>query len=210
MKHETNILDAAAILSAITGVLYGLGAYVVIRLVGVENPNTLYIAFCVGLTFALLLFPYLVLSQKRKERKYARFEEILSSPIFCRANANFFTAPGKPCNGRIYLCEKEIVFASLEKRTPLVDRVAWDEIENVQAYRQMNVTIKVNDGRAYCMQTPDFDVIAAALQERNIRFARQTGELKMEIIPVTEPPCKPRPVLVVDVGEKHFLRAHRG
>ena len=86
-------MKAKAVLSVITGFFFGLIGYFVLLLLDIDQPFQL--GALSGLLFALLLFPVLVVYGNIMDKRYAKFEKEITSPIFYKTNGNFNLGNGK-------------------------------------------------------------------------------------------------------------------
>ena len=112
-------MKAKVFLSAFTGFLFGLIGYFVLLLLDIDQPFQL--AALSGLLFALLLFPVLVVYGNIMDKRYAKFEKEITSPIFYKTNGNFNLGNGKVKNGNVYFCEAGIVCVCLEEKPYTLD-----------------------------------------------------------------------------------------
>ena len=149
-------MKAKVFLSAFTGFFFGLIGYFVLLLLDIDQPFLL--AVMSGLLSALLLFPFLVVYEKIMEKRYAKFEKEITSPIFYKANGNFNLGNGKVKNGNIYFCEAGIVCVCLEEKPYTLDEILLQNIDHyTYTFSQLNVF--TNDGRLFVITVPKADEI---------------------------------------------------
>ena len=149
-------MKAKVFLSAFTGFFFGLIGYFVLLLLDIDQPFQL--AVMSGLLSALLLFPFLVVYEKIMEKRYAKFEKEITSPIFYKANGNFNLGNGKVKNGNIYFCEAGIVCVCLEEKPYTLDEILLQNIDHyTYTFSQLNVF--TNDGRLFVITVPKADEI---------------------------------------------------
>ena len=149
-------MKAKGFLSAFTGFFFGLIGYFVLLLLDIDQPFQL--AVMSGLLSALLLFPFLVVYEKIMEKRYAKFEKEITSPIFYKANGNFNLGNGKVKNGNIYFCEAGIVCVCLEEKPYTLDEILLQNIDHyTYTFSQLNVF--TNDGRLFVITVPKADEI---------------------------------------------------
>ena len=156
-------MKAKAVLSIITGLFFGLIGYFVLLLLDIDQPFQL--AALSGLLFALLLFPVLVVYGNIMDKRYAKFEKELTSPIFYKTSGNFNLGNGKIKNGNIYFCEAGIVCVCLEEKPYTLDEILLQDIDRyTYTFSQLNVF--TNDGRLFVITVPRADEIIDLLMRK--------------------------------------------
>ena len=156
-------MKAKAILSAITGFFFGLITYLVLRCI--EESDALILAVISGLLVYLLLFPFLIIYGKVLDKRYAKFEQEITSPIFYKTNGNFNLGNGKVKNGNIYFCESGIVCVCLEEKPYTLDEILLQNIDHyTYTFTQLNVF--TNDGRLFVITVPKADEIIDLLMRK--------------------------------------------
>ena len=150
-------------LSAFAGFLFGLMGYFVLRLFDVDQPFQL--AVISGLLFALLLLPVLVINGNIMDKRYAKFEKNITSPIFYKTNGNFILDNGKVKNGNIYFCEAGIVCVCLDEKPYSLDEILLQDIERYQC-DNIHLNIFAKDGREFVLTTPDAANIIKVLEQK--------------------------------------------
>ena len=156
-------MKAKVFLSAFAGFLFGLLEYLVLQLIDFDLSFQL--AMACGLLFALLLFPFLVVYEKIVNRRYAKFEQEITSPIFYKTNGNFNLGNGKVKNGNIYFCEAGIVCVCLEEKPYTLDEILLQNIDHyTYTFTQLNVF--TNDGRLFVITVPKADEIIDLLMRK--------------------------------------------
>ena len=156
-------MKAKVFLSAFTGFLFGLIAYFVLLLLDIDQP--LQLAVISGLLFALLLFPVLVVYGNTMDKRYAKFEKEITSPIFYKINGNFNLGNGKIKNGNIYFCEAGIVCVCLEEKPYTLDEILLQDVERYQ-FDNIHLNIFAKDGRIFVITLPDAQKVIEVLQEK--------------------------------------------
>ena len=156
-------MKAKVFLSAFTGFLFGLIGYFVLLLLDIDQPVQL--AALSGLLFALLLFPVLVVYGNIMDKRYAKFEKEITSPIFYKTSGNFNLGNGKIKNGNIYFCEAGIVCVCLEEKPYTLDEIRLQDIDRyTYTFSQLNVF--TNDGRLFVITVPKADEIIDLLMRK--------------------------------------------
>lgn len=148
---------------AFTGFLFGLIGYFVLLLLDIDQPFQL--AVLSGLLFALLLFPVLVVYGQIMDKRYAKFEREIASPIFYETNGNFNLGNGKIKNGNIYFCEAGIVCICLEDKPYSLDEILLQDIERYQ-FDNIHLNIFAKDGRIFVITLSDAQKIIEVLREK--------------------------------------------
>lgn len=156
-------MKAKVFLSAFTGFFFGLIGYFVLLLLDIGQPFQL--AALSGLLFALLLFPVLVVYGNIMDKRYAKFEKEITSPIFYKTNGNFNLGNGKVKNGNVYFCEDGIVCVCLEEKPYTLDEILLQDIDRyTYTFSQLNVF--TNDGRVFVITVPKADEIIDLLMRK--------------------------------------------
>ena len=156
-------MKANVFLSAFTGFLFGLIGYFVLLLLDIDQP--LQLAVISGLLFALLLFPVLVVYGNIMDKRYAKFEKEITSPIFYKTNGNFNLGNGKFKNGNIYFCEAGIVCVCLEEKPYTLDEILLQNIDHY-TYTFTQLNIFTNDDRLFVITVPKVDEIIDILMRK--------------------------------------------
>ncbi len=156
-------MKAKVILSAFAGFLFGLFGYFVLRLIDFDLSFQLAVAS--GLLFALLLFSFLVVYEKIVNRRYTKFEQEITSPIFYKTNGNFNLGNGKVKNGNIYFCEAGIVCVCLEEKPYTLDEILLQNIDHY-TYTFTQLNIFTNDDRLFVITVPKVDEIIDILMRK--------------------------------------------
>ena len=156
-------MKAKVFLSAFTGFLFGLIGYFVLLLLDIDQPVQL--AALSGLLFALLLFPVLVVYGNIMDKRYAKFEKEITSPIFYKTGGNFNLGNGKIKNGNIYFCEAGIVCVCLEEKPYTLDEILLQNIDHY-TYTFTQLNIFTNDDRLFVITVPKVDEIIDILMRK--------------------------------------------
>ena len=156
-------MKAKVFLSAFTGFFFGLIGYFVLLLLDIDQPFQL--AALSGLLFALLLFPVLVVYGNIMDKRYAKFEKEITSPIFYKTNGNFNLGNGKVKNGNVYFCETGIICVCLEEKPYTLDEILLQDIERFQ-FDNIHLNIFAKDGRMFVLTTPDAAKIVEVLRQK--------------------------------------------
>ena len=156
-------MKAKVFLSAFTGFLFGLIGYFVLLLLDIDQPFQL--AALSGLLFALLLFPVLVVYGNIMDKRYAKFEKEITSPIFYKTNGNFNLGNGKVKNGNVYFCEAGIICVCLEEKPYTLDEILLQDIDRY-TYTFLQLNVFTNDGRLFVITVPRADEIIDLLMRK--------------------------------------------
>ena len=156
-------MKAKVILSAFAGFLFGLLGYFILLLLHIDQAFLL--AVLSGLLFALLLFPVLIVYGNIMNKRYAKFEQEITSPIFYKTNGNVNLGNGKVKNGNIYFCEAGIVCVCLEEKPYTLDEILLQDIERYQ-FDNIHLNIFAKDGRVFVLTIPDAAKIIDVLRKK--------------------------------------------
>lgn len=156
-------MKAKVILSAFAGFLFGFISYFVFLLLDIQQPFQF--AALSGLLFALLLFPVLIVYGNIMDKRYAKFEQEITSPIFYKTNGNFNLGNGKVKNGNIYFCEAGIVCVCLEEKPYTLDEILLQNI-NHYTYTFTQLNVFTNDGKLFVITVPKADEIIDILMRK--------------------------------------------
>lgn len=156
-------MKTKAFLAAFGGIFFGLIGYFVLPLLDIDQPFQL--AVLSGLLFALALFSFLVVYGNIMDKRYAKFEKEITSPIFYKTNGNFNLGNGKVKNGNVYFCEAGIVCVCLEEKPYTLDEILIQNIDRyTYTFSQLNVF--TNDGRLFVITVPKADEIIDLLMRK--------------------------------------------
>lgn len=155
-------MDAKMLLSAITALFFALAGYFVMLLLNVDHPFVF--AGLSSLLCYLLMFPLWVIYEKVMNKRYAKIEKEITSPVFFKANSNFNLANGKVKNGNIYFCDVGIICVSGEKPYTL-DEIPLQNISRI-THTLSHLTICTSDGRLFIITTPKAKEIVAILTQK--------------------------------------------
>ena len=156
-------MKAKVFLSAFTGFFFGLIGYFVLLLLDIDQPFQL--AALSGLLFALLLFPVLVVYGNIMDKRYAKFEKEITSPIFYKTNGNFNLGNGKVKNGNVYFCEDGIICVCLEEKPYTLDEILLQNIDHY-TYTFSELNVFTNDERLFVITAPRADEIIDLLMRK--------------------------------------------
>ena len=157
-------MKAKAFLSAFAGFFFGLIGYFILLLLDIDQPFQL--AAFSGLLFALLFFPVLGIYEVIVERRYAKFEKNIISPIFYQTGTLIALNKKNVRNGKVYFCETGIVLITLDEKPYLLEEIL---LQNIERYYFDNIHLNVytNDGRVFILTFPNVKEAIAALKKRN-------------------------------------------
>ena len=156
-------MKTKAFLAAFGGIFFGLIGYFVLLLLDIDQPFQL--AVLSGLLFALLLFPVLVVYGNIMDKRYAKFEKEITSPIFYKTNGNFNSGNGKVKNGNVYFCETGIICVCLEEKPYTLDEILLQNIDHY-TYTFSELNVFTNDGRLFVITVPRADEIIDLLMRK--------------------------------------------
>ena len=157
-------MKAKVILSAVTGLFFGLGTY--IFLLYREIGNALLLGLFSGLFFYLILFVFLIIHEKVMNKKYAEYEKKITSPVFHKTNGNFKLYNGTVKNANIYFCEDGIALISLDEKPYVMEEILKIDICSIQC-DDIHFDINTNDGTLYVITMPDAKLVFNKLKEKD-------------------------------------------
>jgi hypothetical protein len=99
------------------------------------------------------------------DKRYAKFEKEITSPIFYKTNGNFNLGNGKVKNGNVYFCEAGIVCVCLEEKPYTLDEILLQDIERFQ-FDNIHLNIFAKDGRMFVLTAPDAAKIIEVLRQK--------------------------------------------
>ena len=150
------------ILTAFFGVMLAIPTFLIIIFIMPEVALPLSLA--AGLLSALMMFLFLVIYERIVNRKFAKFEATIASPVLYKSNGNIRL--GKKVKiGNLYFCENGVVFASLEERPYVIHRLLFEDIK-MWEFVFIHVNIHMNDGKIYQYQIPDVPQAQETLEEK--------------------------------------------
>jgi hypothetical protein len=100
-----------------------------------------------GLLFALLLFVILIVNETITDKRYARFEKEITSPVFYKTNGNFCLGDSVK-NGNIYFCEDGIVCVCMDEKPYTLDEILLQNIDHFR-YTSTQLSIFTDDERVF-------------------------------------------------------------
>ena len=157
-------MKAKALSSAITGFFFALITYFLLQYL--EIDDALLISVFGGLLFYILLFIFLLVYGKIVDKKYAKFEKEITSPIFYKTNGNFNLGNGKVKNGNIYFCEAGIVCLCLDEKPYTLDEILLQDVDRYQ-FDDIHLNIFTKDGRLFVITLPDAKNVIKTLKEKD-------------------------------------------
>ena len=150
------------ILSVFFGAMFAIPTFLIIIFIMPEVALPLSIA--AGLFSTLMMFLFLVIYERILNRKFAKFEATIASPILYKTNGNIHFGK-KVKNGNLYFCENGVVFASLEEKPHVIHRLLLENIK-MWEFVFIHVNIHMKDGKIYQYQIPDVPQAQKTLEEK--------------------------------------------
>ncbi len=157
-------MKAKAVLSAIAGFFFALITYFLLQYL--EIQEALLISVFGGLLYYILLLLFLLVYGKIMDKRYAKFEEEITSPIFYKTNGNFNLGNGKVKNGNIYFCEAGIVCLCLDEKPYTLDEILLQDVDHYQ-FDNIHLNIFTKDGRLFVVTLPDAKNVIKTLKEKD-------------------------------------------
>ncbi|MCM1006756.1 MAG: hypothetical protein NC485_02315 [Ruminococcus flavefaciens] len=119
-----------------------------------------------GILFAFLLYPCLMVSERKMSKRYAKADSMIFSPVIFKANGNFHTGRGV-LHGSIYICEDRLYIVTFNKNKTGVFFILKKDIVRIECKvnNVCEVLLGVNRELLYIFQTSDADRLSATLKE---------------------------------------------
>ena len=149
------------ILSAVCGAMFAIPTFLI--LIFILPKVALQLSVAAGLLFMLLLFSYLVIHEWVMNKKFAKFEATITSPVLYKTNGNIRLGK-KVKNGNLYFCENGIAFASLEEKPHVIHRLLFEDIK-MWEFVFIHVNIHMKDGKIYQYNIPAVPQAQETLEE---------------------------------------------
>ena len=150
------------ILSAICGLMFAIPTFLILIFIMPEFAFQL--SFAAGLLFMLLLLPYLVIHEWVMNKKFAKFEATITSPVLYKTNGNIRLGK-KVKNGNVYFCGNGVVFASLEEKPHVIHHLLFEDIK-MWEFVFIHVNIHMKCGKIYQYQIPDVPQAQETLEKK--------------------------------------------
>ena len=99
------------------------------------------------------------------DKRYAKFEKEITSPIFYKTNGNFNLGNGKVKNGNVYFCEDGIICVCLEEKPYTLDEILLQNIDHY-TYTFSELNVFTNDERLFVITAPRADEIIDLLMRK--------------------------------------------
>lgn len=147
-------------LSLIVGVIMG-GVTLAVGLV-LATDIALALGLLVLALSAMAMHVILSIVEVRVNRQYAKIERLFKSPILYRTVANFNLGNGV-VNGRVYICQSGIVFASIDQTPYAVQQIPAEQLERYEQ-EEINLRLYTKDGREYHLVLPDAPEVIEAIK----------------------------------------------
>lgn len=150
------------ILSAVGGLMFAIPTFLI--LIFIMPEVALQLSIAAGLLFMLLLFAYFVIHERLMNKKFAKFEATITSPVLYKTNGNIRLGK-KVINGNVYFCDSGVVFASLEEKPYVIQHLLFEDIK-MWEFVFIHVNIHMKDGKIYQYQIPDVPQAQEILEEK--------------------------------------------
>lgn len=165
-KHrEAERSGMKKIICAVTGAIY----IVICFIVGAEviEDKSLWF-FCIiilsGIFFAVLLYPCLIFSEKKMNKKYAEADSMIFSTVIFKANGNFNTGKNV-IHGSIYICEDRLYIVTFSKKIEISFILKKDILKlKCMLNNSSEVILKINEELLYIFQTSQASGLVMALR----------------------------------------------
>ena len=151
---------------AFAGTIYIIIGLVVGAVV-IEDKSIWYFCLIIlsGILFAILLYPCLMFSEKKMNKKYVEADSMICSPVIFKANGNFYTGR-RVLHGSIYICEDRLYIVTFNKNNTGVFSILKKDIVRLECKinNVCEVILGINGEVLYVFQIADVDRFVAALK----------------------------------------------
>lgn len=146
--------------------------YIIIGLVVgvavIEDKSIWYFCLIIlsGILFAILLYPCLMFSEKKMNKKYAEADSMICSPVIFKANGNFYTGR-RVLHGSIYICEDRLYIVTFNKNKTGVFSILKKDIVRLECKinNVCEVLLGVNEEVLYVFQTHHAEQLMMSLKK---------------------------------------------
>lgn len=133
----------------------------------IEDKSIWYFCLIIlsGILFAILLYPCLMFSEKKMNKKYVEADSMICSPVIFKANGNFYTGR-RVLHGSIYICEDRLYIVTFNKNNTGVFSILKKDIVRLECKinNVCEVILGINGEVLYVFQIADVDRFVAALK----------------------------------------------
>ena len=152
---------------AFVGTIYIIIGLTVGAAAVIEDKSIWYFCLIIlsGILFAILLYPCLMFSEKKMNKKYAEADSMICSPVIFKANGNFHTGK-RILHGSIYICEDRLYIVTFNKNRIGVFSILKKDIVRLECKinNVCEVLLGVNGEVLYVFQTSQASRLVTALK----------------------------------------------
>lgn len=135
-----------AIVSTIVGILFGIASFIIFMFIFPDDAPLL--ALLTGLLTVIMCFPTLIIMQKLDDLKYRKIENDIKSEIIHSIHANVMTG-AKTIYAKVYFTDSAIIFAAVEKKQLLVDRICFSDMAKVVTDGSVSLEIQMKNSSVF-------------------------------------------------------------
>lgn len=147
-------------LSVLIGFVLGILTFFLMLLI--LPSYALLLALLIFAAASLVIHIVLVVEEKRSDKRYAKLEQNITSPVFFKVNGNF-TIGKLFVNGNVYFCEQGILLLSIEKKPCLYEEIQGKDILKCE-FDELRMHLYTKDGREFHIMTPEAPEAEQAIQ----------------------------------------------
>lgn len=151
------------IFAALCAILFAIPAYFILSMF---YEDALLLSIISGLLFYFFLHPVLYISGKRRSKRYAEAEKIITSPIWYRLNSNI-TTPKGVLNANTYFTDGGIVIISMDKRPYILEQILLPQNEKFQTDNMSKLNIFTNDDRLFVITSSEIRTLYPLLKDHD-------------------------------------------
>lgn len=152
---------------AFAGTIYIIIGLTVGAAAVIEDKSIWYFCLIIlsGILFAILLYPCLMFSEKKMNKKYAEADSMICSPVIFKVNGNFHTGK-RILHGSIYICEDRLYIVTFNKNRTGVFSILKKDIVRLECKinNVCEVLLGVNGEVLYVFQTSQASRLVTALK----------------------------------------------
>ncbi len=134
-------------------------------LVIIKMEHAFLLSLVLGGFFGVILFPVLIIIEKRNDKKYKKYEMGFSSPTFYKTTGKFDFGTNKAKYGNIYFCETGIVCICLDAKPHMSNEILLEDIKWFR-FSNMDLTILTNDDKTITITMPNAQKVSDILKEK--------------------------------------------
>ena len=150
------------ILSAVLGIMYGFGVFLLFPLVGIDV--SFFDSVLAGVMFGATMMMVLITSELYNNHKYRKIEKHLLSPPTHTFEVNFNMGT-EVRSGRMYFCSDIIYLVSIDKKPHIADGILKGTVSRCEIENVTTIHIFTTDLRKFVVGTADANKICEYIEK---------------------------------------------